>query len=124
MGYYSDTAIALSDKGVKVLNERLGNADAAVAHEVKQLLESAKYHKTDPVTKSEVWHWQDVKWYQYDPVYFPEIDFIEKLLNALDEDDFRFIRIGEDYDDTEVRGLFTENPFDLELARGILLPEL
>ena len=32
---------------------------------------------------------------------------------------FRFIRIGEDYDDTEVRGGFRENPFDMELGRSI-----
>ena len=42
-------------------------------------------------------------------------------LKELDDEDYRFIRIGEDYDDTEVMGSFWDNPFDFELTRGMTL---
>ena len=60
-------------------------------------------------------------WGQYldDPVCFPEVDFVEKLMTELVDDNFRFIRIGEYYDDVEVRGCFWENPFDMEVKRHI-----
>lgn len=40
-------------------------------------------------------------------------------MRKLEDEDFRFLRVGEDHDDTEVRGCFWENPFDMELLRGI-----
>ena len=43
------------------------------------------------------------------------------LMNELEDEDYRFIRIGEEYDDTEVHGGFWENPFGLELNRSIAL---
>ena len=49
---------------------------------------------------------------------FPEVDFIEQLMAELEDEDFRFLRIGEDHDDTEVRGCFREKLFDMELLRG------
>ena len=56
-----------------------------------------------------------VKWYED----FSDVSFIENLLAELDWKDFLFIRIGEDYDDTEVRGDFWDNPFELGLTRKI-----
>ena len=121
MGYYSDVAIALTDAGVKSLKTRLDMADEAILSEVKPLLETADRHFTDPSTKAEAWYWDSIKWYIDDPVYYPEINFMQELIQGLDEEDYRFIRVGEDYDDTEVYGDFTENPFDLVLARGITI---
>lgn len=93
--------------------------DSNVRQEVNSLLDYADRHLIDPVSKAEAWQWNSIKWYSGVPEYFAEIYFIEDFLRNLDEPAFRFIRIGEDYDDTEVIGDFTENPFDLELARGI-----
>ena len=45
--------------------------------------------------------------------------FIEQLMAELPDEDFRFIRIGEDYDDTEMRGGFWDDPFGMELTRSI-----
>lgn len=73
--------------------------------------------------ESALWYWDYLKWYTDDPVHYTEVDFIEQLISGLPYGDFRFIRIGEDYDDTEVRGGFWENPFDMELGRYISFSE-
>lgn len=121
MGYRSEVAIALTGNGVEALKSKLAETDKHMKSEVELLLKDADRHYSDSETGSEVWQWEGIKWYGDDPNYYPEIWFIQQFLDALDEDEFRFIRIGEDYDDTEVFGWFTENPFDLELARGITI---
>ena len=123
MGYYSETGLALTKNGIEILQSRLAdeNVDEKTRQEVKDLFKYARQHHIDPPTGAEAWYWDSIKWYSDEPVYYPEIDFIEQLLSELDEDDYRFIRIGEDYDDTEVRGDFWDNPFNLEISRGIAL---
>lgn len=121
MGYYSEVGLALTANGINKLRTQLAvhEMDNNVRQEVNSLLDYADKHLIDPVSKAEAWQWNSIKWYSGDPEHFAEIYFIEDFLRNLDEPDFRFIRIGEDYDDIEVMGDFTENPFDLELARGI-----
>ena len=64
--------------------------------------------------------WTDsIKWYTCEPEGFPEVDFIESFLTSLEEKEYRFMRIGEDYEDVEVRGCFVDNPFEMELSRQI-----
>lgn len=122
MGYYSEVGLALTQNGVKALHDRLDLMEQShLKDEIIGLLHYANQHYADDASKAEVWFWDSIKWYDFDPSYYPEIHFMDKFLESLDEDDFRFIRIGEAYDDTEVRGLFVENPFDLELARDITI---
>ena len=123
MGYYSDIGLALAVNGVTELHKRLDDmgSNSQTRQDILGFLSSAEHHYTDTETKAEVWYWKSVKWYIGDPKYYPEVDFVESMLADLDEDDFRFIRIGDDYDDTEVRGYFWDNPFDLELARSITI---
>lgn len=122
MGYYSDTGLVLTKNGIQELQSRLAdrNLDEKTKKEVEELFNHAEHH-VDPHTQSQAWLWSDIKWYSGDPEYFPEIDFIDKLLLSLDVNDYRFVRIGEDYDDTEMCGNLEENPFVLELVRGIRL---
>ena len=61
------------------------------------------------------YYWDNVKWY----ADFLEVRFIENLTVELDWEDFLFIRVGEDSDDTEYRGGFWDNPFPMGLARSI-----
>ena len=75
-----------------------------------------KYHE-DADTGAEAYLWECVKWYED----FSDVSFIENLLAELDWKDFLFIRIGEDYDDTEVRGDFWDNPFELGLNSVVKL---
>lgn len=121
MGYYSDTALALTGKGVDTLNKKLAAPETseAMRNEVQSLLSQADSHYTDPNSGAEVWHWAWSKWYSH----FPEVAFVESLMDEVDDEDYRFIRIGEDCDDTEVRGRFWENPFGMELTRNIVLAE-
>ena len=123
MGYYSEVGLALTAKGITGLHKLLEREEIELAakEEIEGFLGYADHHFTDADTKAEVWHWKAIKWYTCDPKYYPAVDFLDRLLATLDEDEFRFIRIGEDYDDTEVRGYFWENPFDLELARSITI---
>lgn len=123
MGYRSDVALALTANGLKELHTQLDSTalDNNIRKEANNLLDYADMHFIDPDSKAEVWLWKGIKWYLSDPQYYADIYFIEDFLRNLDDEDFRFIRIGEDYEDTEVFGEFTENPFDLELARGITI---
>lgn len=67
-----------------------------------------------------VWLWNAIKWYDD----FEDIVFIENLIQELNEQDYLFIRIGEDSDDTEVRGYFWDNPFEVELIQNINICEI
>lgn len=123
MGYYSEVALALTSNGINRLHTQLASPaiDKHVKEEVNSLLKYADIHFIDSASKAEVWRWNSIKWYSGDPEYFADIYFLEDFLRQLDDEDFRFIRIGENFDDAEVFGDFTENPFDLELARGITI---
>lgn len=61
------------------------------------------------------WHWEWVAWYQNRP----GVEFIEKFLNGQDDDEYRFIRIGEDALDIEVRGILSGDPFSMALCTTI-----
>jgi len=119
MGYYSEVGLALTQAGVKELHKRLDleKENACLIQKVQELFDYADQHYSDAKSNAELWLWKGIRWYSCDPCYFPDVHFIEEFLASLDESDFRFIRIGENYDDTEVLGYFTENPFDFELAR-------
>lgn len=71
MGYRSDVALALNEKGRTLFNQKLasGNTAAVVRYDVSRLLEHASQHKYDAETNSECWLWQGVKWFTGDPVY-------------------------------------------------------
>ena len=45
--------------------------------------------------------------------------FVAKLTDSLPDQDFRFIHLGEDYDDIETRGSFCGKPFWMYVARKI-----
>lgn len=115
MGYRSDVALALTSKGVLEMNMAIANLDVPTHVLVTDFLDSTDRHAFDIDSKSEAYCWDGVKWYYSEP----DIDFFDNFMRNLDHEDYRFIRIGDEYDDTEVRGGFTENPFDIELARGI-----
>lgn len=117
MGYRSDVGLCLSGEGKKILDEKL----AALAPEadstryIHELLNHYRDKREDQESGDIAWLWEDLKWYDD----HADVIFIETLLNDLDEQDFLFIRVGESDDDTEFRGRFWENPFDMRLLRGV-----
>jgi len=54
---------------------------------------------------------------QNDPDWYPDVYFIEQFMDELDEEDFYFVRVGEDYEDNEIRGELYDNPFGIYLTR-------
>lgn len=125
MGYYSDVGLALTKTGVDFLQNKLASPKVSeeLREEVKSLLSYADRHYTDANSGAEVWYWDCIKWYDFATDGFPDVCFIMETLSELEETEYRFIRIGEEYDDTDVRGFFWENPFDFELSRGITLAD-
>ena len=121
MGYRSDVGLALTRHGVETLENRLASPELGeeVRKRIREFFAYADKHAKDEESGHEAWYWDYLKWYADDSAHFPEVDFIEELIAELSDGDFRFIRIGEDYDDTEMRGGFWENPFDMELERYI-----
>ena len=84
--------------------------------DIKNMLDSAEV-RTDADSGTVAYLWESTKWYDD----FPEVRFIENLLQELDSADFLFIRVGEDSDDTEMYGTFWENPLNMRLTRGVVL---
>lgn len=119
MGYYSDVVLVLNPKGLAKLRKRL--ADPEKPEKIRQsatdFFKYADQHLTNK--KAEAWFWDGVKWYSNDPEYSPEVYFIEDFLLELKENEYRFLRIGEDYDDVEVKGYFLDDPFGVNLSRQI-----
>ncbi len=72
MGYYSDVAIALTESGRKILKAKLADHQLSkrVHDATMDLLENADRHMFDKDSGSEVWYWQNIKWYTCDPEYF------------------------------------------------------
>ena len=125
MGYYSDVAIILSKMAANALKVRLNDSSIPekVRKESSRLLIFTNKHLTDAGSGSEAWYWDTIKWYVDAPEYFPEVDFMEKFLAELAESEYRFMRVGEEFDDLEVRGSYLNHPFDLTLSRSISLTD-
>ena len=97
MGYCSQVVIAV---------------DSANIDQVRPLIEKIE---PDYTYYSFGWHlfkWDCIKWFPY-----PEIIAIEEALQSLDQDSFRFVRAGEDYDDIEVLG-DGDTPITIEVNLG------
>lgn len=116
MGYRSEIALCLSDKAVRELKKRLaalgGTEEEA---DIRSLFTGSDVHHTDQETGDSLWVWSWVKWYDE----FPEVRFVRSLLADMDEEDFLFVRVGEEYADLEHQGLMWDNAFDVNILREI-----
>lgn len=121
MGYFSDVGLVLTRHGVAVLHKRLKTTclPLSVKGDIRDLLRTADEHHKDKNTGSEVWRWNCIKWYDSEPYFFEEIKFIADTIQSLPNEDYRFIRIGENYEDIEVNGSFWDNPFSFDIERTL-----
>lgn len=116
MGYYSDVALVLSAHATAKLltymkNKPQNNINInLINHPEKHLKDSSG---------EELFYWESVKWYED----FPEVQWIEKFINSLKQDEYLFIRVGEFIDDVEELGTFYSNPFDVRFSRQIIFRE-
>ena len=117
MGYRSAVGLTLTKAGVEELNKILQTVNEERRNAASNLLQCADIHYSDNRSGAELWYWEWLKWY---PEYL-DVSVFEELMDEVDYEDFRFIRIGEDEDDTENRGDFRENPFEMDLRRDIFM---
>ena len=113
MEYRSEVALCLSRSAA----ERLGREAAALSFDDAslELLLHPDAELEDRQSGARLWHWEWVTWYQNRP----GVEFIEKFLSGQDDDQYRFIRIGEDALDIEVRGILSGDPFSMALCTTI-----
>jgi len=113
MGYRSQVCIGLTDDAARLLRTLLEHVPES--HELQTLIQDAEkqrfsiwtdQHKDPLVDCEDKLYWDSVKWYDgYDCV-----GFLETFLNDhIVEEDYRFVRVGEDSDDLEERGEYWES---------------
>ena len=95
MGYRSDVFLRIAEPLVEVVQ--------AAAKLDPKLEEILKDGESDHGSKTD-FYWESVKWYDS----YPEIQAIEGMLDDLDEDDYGFIRLGEEQGDIEQKGYPSE----------------
>ena len=104
MGYRSEVVLAVNKE---IMPEFL--AHLATNEGARNLVYSDADH-TEPNYEHDgslLVAWSGIKWYEG----YPDVDTIEKFMSMCEEDAegrkeemFRFVRIGEDYEDIETRG--------------------
>ncbi|MCK9241258.1 hypothetical protein [Desulfocurvus sp.] len=115
MGYRSDVALALSGAGQRRLMHAASETDNETRQDLKDLLQSGLVRE-DEGTQDALYFWDDIKWY---PDCFPGPGFLEAFLESLEPEEYLFLRLGEDWDDSQSRGLWWENPFEACMVRRI-----
>lgn len=114
MGYYSEAALVFTAKGAETMRSMIGEQQLGMALRTRNFLEESM-HAVDSESRAEFFHWDSVKWY----LVFEEIACINSVMEELDDEDFLFIRIGEDFEDLEIQGSYWENPFNLDVVRTV-----
>lgn len=115
MGYYSEAALVFTAKGAETMRSMIDEQQLGMALRTRNFLEEANTHSIDSKSFAEFFHWDSVKWYQM----FEEIACINSVMEELDDEDFLFIRIGENFEDLEIQGRYWENPFNLDVVRTV-----
>ena len=113
MGYRSEVGFACYPIIKKVIN-----TVAEWDKEFKTLMEDGEDLSNDDHGR---WRFEDVKWYQS----FPDVQVIENIMgmcentnqNYLCYGSYGFVRIGEEYEDIELKG--DPSAFDLYVHRSI-----
>ena len=88
MGYRSDVYLRISEPLVEVVD-----AARKLDKTLDKMLSLAQDGKRD-------FYWESTKWYDS----YPEIRAVESLMDMLQDDDYGFIRLGEEEGDIERKG--------------------
>ena len=119
MGYRSEVCIGMTDDASRLFMTILSHLPEG--HEAHSLLKDApdgdymKRNFMDPSSDmNSKLYWEYLKWYDG----FECVDFINDFLcEAIPEDEYRFVRIGEETDDVEERGQYWDS--DIYITRSI-----
>lgn len=116
MGYRSDAALAMKGEALSNFRKKLAELPEKERAEIAPMFTKwADKHFSEKDV--ECWFWGDIKWYMGWPEHYPDIDFVDKLLDE-DEKDYYLVRFGKEYDDNEMRGLWWDN---ISFCREIVL---
>ena len=124
MGYRSEVGIVMTEYAVKKFREAIGKIeDKALEEKIVEMLYCAEHHFVDKESGAEFYYWPHVKWYDASSFGYPEMQFVSKFFDTLDDDnkqeEYFYIRLGEDFEDTEYRGEYWSNPFDMYINHCI-----
>ena len=124
MGYRSEVCIGLTDDAARLFRTIIDHIPQS--HEIHTLLQDAESspswtvpssqsdHTSPDKDCSEKLYWNQVKWYEG----YECVDFVECFLtDCLPEEDYRFVRIGEEGEDMEERGDYYDS--DIYIERSI-----
>ena len=121
MGYRSEVGLCLTAPAHAKLEDGLlhlpnggGTTSAEEAKLIRDFFQIA-YLKKDDTDGAIAYYWDSLKWYSD----YPDVRFVENFLDSLDEEEYYLIRLGESDGDTEIKGGFWDNPFQMGIARGI-----
>jgi hypothetical protein len=100
MGYYSNVAVTMKKANYEKMVEEMRGKDD---DHFNYLLEEMIIHEKPGYDYVQI-ELNSVRWYENDPKYFPEVDFVMNYLRQLGERDetYHIARIGEDPEDFEV----------------------
>ena len=91
MGYRSEVYLRIAEPLVEVVD---------AARKLDDNLDRMMCEgQNDPDSKTD-FHWEWTKWYDS----YPEVQAVESLLDMLQDDDYGFIRLGEEESDIERKG--------------------
>jgi hypothetical protein len=121
MGYRSEVGLCLApeaqiklEAGLLNLVNEAGTGSAEKEKLIRELFQMSDIKKDD-VSGTAAYYWSWLKWYDD----YPEVAFVEGFVNALEDDEYYFLRLGESADDVEMKGAFWDNPFGMTLSRSI-----
>lgn len=90
--------------------------------EVKNILEEGKNNGKIIEDYYILLKWYNIKWYIEDFKDFYTTSYIDKYINKyLTYNEYRFIRLGEDYDDIEISGSLYLDEHDIYVKREIII---
>ena len=129
MGYRSEVGLVLNKKAVDRLRRAFNtykrltvlraviDKDAKLS-ELSDIFKEADVYKVDNETKSELYVWSWIKW--WDEYITKDVEIVSRFLELMESDDFLFIRLGEDTEDIEILGTYYDNPFGFNYVRKIV----
>jgi len=122
MGYRSEVGFCLAapaqtklESGLLKIRNGKGRANDEERKLILELFRDATVRK-DEASGDAAYHWPRLKWY----AQYPDVAFVERFIEELTEDEYLFIRLGDDDDDIEIRGTFWGSPCGMALSRSIV----
>jgi len=109
MGYRSEVAVVIKKEVYETFVNGFSEKDK---QDIASLIKYAEEYQNEYAV---LLNWQDIKWY-------PDYEDVRAVMSSLDNlsgDDYFFVRIGDDSDDTEMLGSWWDNTFDLSVQRSV-----